>query len=84
MELTWTREYSCDFPEEEIDTICNAARIGSNHIDEQDILRMIDSVVCGFEDDIYYAWDHDLSMKVLDVIKQRIGGVQLSMFDSDD
>lgn len=84
MELTWTREYSCDFPEEEINTICDAARVGSNHITEQDLFCMIDNVVCGFDDDIYYAWDHDLSMKVLDVIKQRIGGVQLSMFDSDD
>ena len=82
MKLTWTVSYETEFPESDIERICDYARYFG--WDNAKILDLIHDVVMGFEDDIYYAWDHDKTMEVYYEIQRRVGGVQLNMFDEEE
>ena len=68
--------YTFDFPEDEIDRIVDLMR---EDYDERKAIREIEDVVSGWDDCDYYAWDRDETEKVVEEIKRRVGGVQLSM-----
>lgn len=79
MTLEWTTTNIVEFPENEIETICQAIR--NNDYSTSNIRDLVIDVVEGFEDVDYYVWGEDQTQEVIKEIKHRIGGVQLSMFD---
>lgn len=79
MKVEWTLHYSTEFPEEELERICNYFR--HNQWNRIKAMDMIQEVVMGFDDDVYFAWDYSQSEMVYNEILRRIGGVQLSMFN---
>ena len=79
MTLEWTTHNIVEFPENEIETICQAIR--NNDYSTSNIRDLVIDVVEGFEDVDYYVWGEDQTQEVIKEIKHRIGGVQLSMFD---
>lgn len=81
MILEWDVPMVAEFPDEElIDIIKTIQKDGWN---EEKAIAYIDDVISGFEDGIYYNWGREQTMEVLNEIKQRLGGVQLSMFDEE-
>lgn len=79
MTLEWNVPMFAEFPEEDLmDIIKSVRKHGWN---EESIIACIDDIVLGFDDGIYYNWGREQTMEVLNEIKRRLGGVQLSMFD---
>lgn len=79
MVLKWTVEMVADFPDDEIDRICDLMR--QEGYDPAVLCREILEVVMGFEDDVYYTWDAEQTKAVINEVKRRLGGVQLNMFE---
>lgn len=79
MTLEWTTTNIVEFPENEIETICQAIR--NNDYSTSNIRDLVIDVIEGFDDCDYYAWGEDQTQEVIKEIKHRIGGVQLSIFD---
>jgi hypothetical protein len=79
MTLEWTTINIVEFPEDEIEAICQAIR--NNDYSVSNIRDLVTDVVEGFEDCDYYVWGEDQTQEVIKEIQSRIGGVQLSMFD---
>lgn len=82
MVLEWTVDYSVEFPEEKIEWILE--KLGRKYTNDYVINDLVTDVACGFDDEIYYAWGEEQTQKVTNEIKQRLGGVQLSMFDNEN
>lgn len=82
MVLEWTELYTVDFPDDEILRICEMVR--QDGYDEAKVILEIIGVTEGFDDYDYYAWGTEQTKEVLDEIKHRVGGVQLSMFDEEE
>jgi hypothetical protein len=82
MTLEWTVEYTVDFPEEELEHICDILR--QEGYSDRYAVDLIREVIMGFEDDEYYAWSTKQTQEVMNEIKRRIGGIQLSMFDDKE
>ena len=82
MIVEWTEPYAVDFPDDEILRICNMVR--EEGYDEEKVILEIIGVTEGFDDYNFYAWGTEQTKEVLDEIKHRIGGVQLSMFDEEE
>lgn len=81
MTLEWNVPMVVDYPEDDLtDIIKSVQEHGWN---EEKVIAWIDDTVSGFEDSIYYNWGHEQTMEVVNTIKQRLGGVQLSMFDGE-
>ena len=81
MIVEWDVHYTIDYPEDDIRDIIKV--IEQEGWDDTKVASYIYDTISGFDDEYYYAWDHDQTMKVVDEIKHRIGGIQLSMFDKD-
>ena len=79
MILEWNVPMVEEFPEEELTKIVNSIR--KDGWDYNRLVRSIKDVVLGFEDDVYYNWGEEQTNEVIDEVKRRIGGVQLSMFN---
>lgn len=79
MTLEWDVPMTADFPEEDLADIIKSVR--ESGWDEERVIADIDDTVSGFDDGIYYNWGREQTMEVLNEIKKRLGGVQLSMFD---
>jgi hypothetical protein len=47
------------------------------------LIGSIKDVVMGFDDSDYYAWGEEQTKEVINEVKRRVGGVQLSMFDNE-
>jgi len=82
MVVEWTEPYTVDFPDDEILRICEMVR--QDGYDEAKVIHEIIEVTEGFDDYDYYAWGTEQTKEVLDEIKHRVGGVQLSMFDEEE
>ena len=82
MVVEWTEPYSVDFPDDEILRICEMIR--EDGYDEAKVIREIVDVTECFEDYDYYAWGPEQTKEVLDAIKHRVGGIQLSMFGKEE
>ena len=81
MTLEWNVPMVIDYPEDDLtDIIKSVQEHGWN---EEKVITWIDDTVSGFEDCIYYNLGHEQTMEVVNEIKQRLGGVQLSMFDEE-
>ena len=81
MILEWNVPMFAEFPEEDLTAIVN-----SIHEDGWDYNRLVESindVVLGFEDVTYYNWGEKQTEAVINEIRRRIGGIQLSMFDNE-
>ncbi len=78
MILEWNTPMVVEFPEEELTRIVNLIR--EKGWDYNRLVRSINDVVACFDDSDYYAWGEDQTKEVINEIKRRIGGVQLSMF----
>ena len=81
MTLEWTTYNCVEFPDSDIERICDKVR--KNKWDTQIIRYEVLRTVDGFDDCDYYRWSEDQTKEVINEIKRRIGGVQLSMFDKD-
>jgi hypothetical protein len=79
MILEWDVPMFAEFPEEELTKLVDS--IQENGWDYDQLVKAIKGVVNGFEDDVYYSWGREQTDEVINEIKRRIGGVQLSMFD---
>ena len=79
MTLEWTTTNIVEFPENEIEAICQAIR--NADYSASNIRDLVLGVVDGFDDSDYCVWGEDQTQEVIKEIKHRIGGVQLSMFD---
>lgn len=79
MTLEWNVPMFAEFPEEDLTDIVKS--IQEKGWDEEEIMYQINDVVSGWDDDIYYNWGRKQTMEVLNEIKKRLGGVQLSMFN---
>lgn len=79
MTLEWTIHMTADFPDDTINYLCDLVR--TEGYNENILISEINEEVLGFEDDEYYAWGVDQTKAVLDEVKRRVGGVQLSMFN---
>lgn len=81
MILEWDVPMSAEFPEEDLTTLVDS--IEENGWDYNQLVESINDVVLGFEDDVYYTWGAKQTEAVINEIRRRIGGVQLSMFDNE-
>ena len=79
MTLEWTTTNIVEFPDYEIEAICQAIR--NNDYSVSNIRDLVLGVVDGFDDSDYCVWGEDQTKEVIKEIKRRIGGVQLSMFN---
>lgn len=79
MTLEWTTTNIVEFPEYEIEAICQAIRNADYSV--SNIRDLVLGVVDGFDDSDYSVWGEDQTQEVIKEIKHRIGGVQLSLFD---
>ena len=79
MTLEWNVPMIAEFPEEELTKLVDS--IQENGWDYDQLVRSIKEVVTEFEDDVYYSWGRGQTAEVINEIKRRIGGVQLSMFN---
>ena len=79
MTLEWTVTLIADFPDDVINRLCNMVR--EEGYNESNIINEINNEISGWEDDIYYQWGTDQTKAVIDEVKRRVGGVQISMFD---
>lgn len=77
-EVEWTSTHYANF---DLDEIVKDA-LSLMVIDpENAIHRAINDAVCELDDSNYYSWNEEAEAKLEDAIKERIGGVQISMFD---
>ena len=81
MTLEWNVPMVADYPEDDLTDIIKSVQ--EHGWDEEKVITYINDTVSGFEDCIYYNWGHEQTMAVVNEIKQRLGGVQLSMFDEE-
>lgn len=81
MTLEWNVPMVADYPEDDLTDIIKSVQ--EHGWDEEKVIAYINDTVSGFEDCIYYNWGHEQTMEVVNEIKQRLGGVQLSMFDEE-
>lgn len=81
MTLEWNVPMVADYPEDDLTDIIKSVQ--EHGWDEEKVITYINDTVSGFEDCIYYNWGHEQTMEVVNEIKQRLGGVQLSMFDEE-
>lgn len=77
-EVEWTSTHYANF---DLDEIVEIARSFKTTDPEKAIRRAIEDVVAGLDDADYYSWNEEAEAKLEDAIKERIGGVQISMFD---
>ncbi len=71
MTLEWNVPMFAEFPEEDLTDIVKS--IQEKGWDEEEIMYQINDVVSGWDDDVYYNWGREQTMKVLNEIKKRIG-----------
>ena len=81
MTLEWNVPMVVDYPEDDLTDIIKSVQ--EHGWDEEKVIAYINDTVSSFEDGIYYNWGHEQTMEVVKEIKQRIGGIQLSMFDEE-
>jgi hypothetical protein len=81
MILEWDVPMFAEFPEAELTKMVNA--IQKDGWDYNRLVKSIKGVVVEFDDDVYYSWGEEQTAEVIDEVKRRIGGVQLSMFDDE-
>lgn len=81
MILEWDVPMVAEFPEEELTKMVNSVQ--ENGWDYDRLIGFIKDVVMGFDDSDYYAWGEEQTKEVINEVKRRIGGVQLSMFDNE-
>ena len=81
MILEWNVPMVVDFPEGELEKLVNSTQ--ENGWDYNRLVRSINDVVIAFEDDTYCNWGCEQTAEVIDEVKRRIGGIQLSMFDDE-
>ena len=81
MTLEWNVPMVTDYPEDDLTDIIKSVQ--EHGWDEEKVIAYINDTVSGFEDCIYYNWGHEQTMEVVNEIKRRLGGVQLSMFDEE-
>ena len=81
MTLEWNVPMIVDYPEDDLTDIVKSVQ--EHGWNEDKVIAWINDTVSGFEDCDYYNWGHDQTMEVVNEIKQRLGGVQLSMFDEE-
>lgn len=79
MTLEWTVDFVADFPDDVINRLCDMVR--QDGYDEKALCHEIMNEICGWDDDVYYQWGTEQTKEVLDEVKRRVGGVQLSVFD---
>ena len=79
MTLEWNVPMVTDYPEDDLTDIIKSVQ--EHGWDEEKVIAYINDTVSGFEDCIYYNWGNEQTMEVVNEIKRRLGGVQLSMFD---
>lgn len=79
MILEWNVPMSVEFPEEELTILVNS--IHENGWDYNRLVESINDVVSGFDDEIYFSWGNEQTAEVINEVKRRIGGFQLSMFN---
>lgn len=79
MTLEWTVDFVADFPDDVINRLCDMVR--QDGYDEKTLCHEIMNEICGWDDDVYYQWGTEQTKEVLDEVKRRVGGVQLSVFD---
>ena len=79
MILEWNVPMVAEFPEEELTKIVNS--IQKDGWDYNQLVNSIKEVITEFDDDIYYNWGEEQTAKVINEVRRRIGGVQLSMFN---
>lgn len=82
MTLEWEVYMETEFPEDDLEEIVNLVR-ENEWDDDNKIITCVNDTVTGFDDCIYYAWGDEQTMAVVNEIKRRLGGIQLSMFDSE-
>ena len=81
MILEWNVPMVADYPEDDLTDIVKS--IQEYGWDEEKVIAYVNDTVSGFEDSIYYNWTHEQTMEVVNEVKHRLGGVQLSMFDNE-
>ncbi len=81
MTLEWNVPMVVDYPEDDLTDIIKSVQ--EHGWDEEKVIAYINDTVSGFEDGIYYNWGREQTMAVVNEIKHRIGGIQLSMFDEE-
>jgi asparagine synthetase A len=81
MILEWDVPMVADYPEDDLTDIIKSVQ--EHGWDEEKVIAYINDTVSGFEDCVYYNWSNEQTMEVVNEIKQRLGGVQLSMFDEE-
>lgn len=81
MTLEWDVHMETEYPEDDLEDIVKSVR--ENGWDDNKIITYINDTVMGFDDDMYYAWGYDQTVTVINEIKRRLGGIQLSMFDNE-
>jgi hypothetical protein len=81
MTLEWNVPMIVDYPENDLIEIVKFVQ--EHGWDEKEVIAYINDTVSGFDDDIYFNWTYEQTMEVVNEVKRRIGGVQLSMFDNE-
>ena len=81
MILEWNVPMDAEFPEEDLTALVDS--IHKNGWNYNQLVESINDVVLGFDDAIYYNWGEKQTEAVINEIKRRTGGVQLSMFDNE-
>jgi hypothetical protein len=81
MILEWDVPMVVEFPEEELTKMVKSMQEDGWNYNR--LIGSIKDVVMGFDDSDYYAWGEEQTKEVINEVKRRVGGVQLSMFDNE-
>ena len=82
MIVEWTTTHVADFDDDALEGIIERAQ--EERWTEDDITNAIQEQCCSWDDADYYAITDDVYAQILQVIRARIGGYQLNMFDEED
>lgn len=84
MIIKWTKEYEYDFPDDEIMDIASAAIGYANLYSLDKVKEDIKQEIRWAVEDIDMPWGKEQTDTIVNVVLERMGGIQLSMFEGEE
>lgn len=84
MKIKWTKEYEYDFPDDDIMDIASAAIAYANLYPLDKVKEDIKQEIRWAVEDIDMPWGKEQTDTVANVVLERMGGIQLSMFEGEE
>lgn len=84
MIIKWTKEYEYDFPDDTIMEIAFAAIDYANLYSLDKVKEDIKQEIRWAVEDIDMPWGKEQTDTIVNVVLERMGGIQLSMFEDEE